>query len=334
MIDFVEKKFVDYDEIKALNTISSMWGQWSNFGPASTLLESWIEQKLHLGNYKVVATSSGTAAIHALILLKQHLIGKKLRWAVPSFTFASLRQGPLSEAIIFDVGDEGLIALEELQERASEFDGLVVCDYMGTMKSTKEYNEFSKKYDKKIVFDCATSFDRSRDCLVSEAISFHHTKPWGFGEGGCLVVPPEELSTARMIVNCGLRRKENNPQGSGDNYKMSDVAASYILSWLNSFNHRKDEYRANYDRIRKIIEKKGLQIMGSQNATPGNLPILMDNPTFREVISITLGKYYKPLGDTPKATYLWERIVNFPCHPGVNLTDEQIERIANELLDS
>lgn len=332
MINFIENKRVQDKDVLALSSVSQMLNHWSNFGPVTATLESWLEQTLHLGDRKVVMTASGTAAIYALVGLKHYRAGKKLRWAIPALTFASLRQGPLADAIVLDVDEYGDIDLHELQAKKDEYDAFVVSNYMGKMMSAYRYHEFAENNGKVVIYDCATSLDRCREFLVDEAVSFHHTKPWGFGEGGCVVVKPEDLHAVRSIINCGQIRNCEETIPHGSNYKMSDVAAVYLLAWLNEFSQRKELYTNNYVRISKVARHLKIDTFGLLAATPGNVPLLFDKPTLDLYNNmVTLKKYYRPLEDLPMARKLYYHIVNFPCHPEMNLSDEQIELVLKSI---
>lgn len=332
MIEFIENKQVDPSHTSVFNSVSGILSHWSNFGPVSCLLESHIEQQLHLRDRKVVTTSSGTSALYALVGLKHYRAGRELRWAVPAFTFASVAQGPLRDAFVLDVDDCGLLSLDALRTKKDYFEAFVVCDYMGTMISAYPYVEFAKQHGKVVIFDCATGFDRFRDVLVDEAISFHHTKPWGFGEGGCVIVKPEDLHAMRSIVNCGTTRGEEKAAPWASNYKMSDVAAGHILAWLRSFKTRKRLYQENYDRIYRIAHHKGFIVIGGRQSTPGNVPLLMKQGIHTpHAEKVVVRKYYTPLADLPMAHKLWEHIANIPCHPEMNLTNEEIEHLLDNL---
>ncbi len=78
-----------------------------------------------------------------------------------------------------------------------------------------------------MIIDSAASFPAPRPPSVcaSEIVSFHHTKPWGFGEGGCAIVDGALAEKLRSLHNFGVGRRcfVRNFAGNG---KMSDICSS------------------------------------------------------------------------------------------------------------
>src|SRR5689334_2412312 len=82
-VPFIEQKCPDFRQLSEILRLSSDSGYWTNFGPISALLESSLEHYLNLpASRAVVMCASGTAALLALIALKEHRAGRGLRWVV------------------------------------------------------------------------------------------------------------------------------------------------------------------------------------------------------------------------------------------------------------
>ena len=71
---------------------------------------------------------------------------------------------------------------------------------------------------------------------IGATISFHHTKPLGFGEGGAIIVDKKYEKNIRCLINFGIDLTEKYWVKEGNNYKMSDISAVYILQYLDNFN--------------------------------------------------------------------------------------------------
>ena len=50
---------------------------------------------------------------------------------------------------------------------------------------------------------------RRKIMQYSEILSFHHTKPWGFGEGGAVICETFDEKIVRQLINFGVDRKNH-----------------------------------------------------------------------------------------------------------------------------
>jgi dTDP-4-amino-4,6-dideoxygalactose transaminase len=337
MISFVEAKRPDYEQIRELLERSETTGVWSNFGPASLRLEATVAEMLQLApGCRVVACASGTAALHGLVLLHEHLAGRALRWVVSAFTFWAQRQGPLAAAQVLDCDGHGFLDPEELAAiPTGSYDGILVTNLFGTGRH-REYVELAARHGKVLLFDSATCFgstDEGRpfgDFGAGELFSFHHTKPCGFGEGGCAVLPAEHEDTFRSLINFGLYQGIDTGARSG-NGKMSDVAAAFILDRLRHCEAIRRAHRQQFRRLAGIAHALGLELLvdgGQEGCFPSLVPILFPRPV--EIARLPAGplvvhKYYRPVASRPRADALYARVVCLPCHGGVaRVADDEL----------
>lgn len=330
VVPFVEVKHPDYAHVRELLAASEASGTWSNFGPLSRALEQRTAELLALpAHRRVVACANGTVALHALVLLHEHLAGRPLRWVVSAFTFHAQRQGPLAGAAVVDCDARGYLDLDALAALdPGGYDGIVVTHLFGSERRVDAYEELAARHGKALLFDSATCFATAFDGTppaagaAAELFSFHHTKPCGFGEGGCVVVPAACEDTFRSLVNFGLYKAIDTGPRSG-NGKMSDVAAAFILDRLRGLEAIAAAHRAQQRRLAAIARELGLELLvdgGGEGALPNLVPILFPRPVslerFREAPLVT-HKYYRPLLPRPRADDLYARIVCLPCHAGV-----------------
>lgn len=347
MIAFVEAKRPDYERVRELLARSEASGVWSNFGPVSLQLEQTVAKSLDLSaGRRVVACANGTVALHGLVQLYEHLAGRPLRWIVSAFTFHAQRQGPLAGALVLDCDEQGFLDPEALAALPTDsYDGIMVTNLFGTALHVERYEELAARAGKILLFDSATCFGSVYQGKpfgglgAGEIFSFHHTKPCGFGEGGCVVIPAEHEDTFRSLINFGLYKGIDTGARSS-NGKMSDVAAVFILDRL---RHREDiraAHRRQFRRLAALARELGLALLvdGEPDGVFPNLaPILFPHPVRPERLSggpLVVHKYYRPIAPRPRADAIYARIVCFPCHGGVaQVPDDELRAALMALLE-
>lgn len=330
MIAFVEPKRPDYEQIRELLARSEASGVWSNFGPVSRQLEETVAEVLALQHdRRVIACASGTLALDALVHLYEHLAGRPLRWVVSAFTFYAQRQGALAAAQVLDCDAQGFLDPDVLAALpTASYDGIVVTNLFGTAAHVELYEELAARAGKILLFDSATCLGSACHAKpfgrlgAGELFSFHHTKPCGFGEGGCAVVPAGLEDTFRSLINFGLYKGIDTGARSS-NGKMSDVAAAFILDRLRHLGEIRAAHQQQFRRLAGIARDLGLEVLvdgGSEGMFPNLVPILFPHPVGLEQLSggpLVVHKYYRPVASRPQADALYARVVCFPCHAGV-----------------
>jgi dTDP-4-amino-4,6-dideoxygalactose transaminase len=330
MIAFVEAKRPDYAQVRELLAASEASGLWSNFGPVSLQLEATVAEALALPpGRRAVACANGTVALHGLVQLHERLAGRSLRWVVSAFTFHAQRQGALANARVLDCDEQGFLDSEALAALPVDaYDGIVVTNLFGTALHVERYEELAARAGKVLLFDSATCFGSAHPGKpfghlgAGEIFSFHHTKPLGFGEGGCAVLPAELEDTFRSLINFGLYKGiDTGPSSS--NGKMSDVAAAFILDRLRHREAVREAHRQQFRRLAEIARGLGLELLvdgGQEGVLPNLVPILFPRPVELARLAgapLVVHKYYRPVESAPRADALYARIVCFPCHGGV-----------------
>lgn len=334
-VHYVERKAVDYETIESLLSISSSLNHWSNFGPLSKQLETKLSQLLVLDkNLRVVACSSATCALHALAALHQTLSGHSMRWATSSFGFYSSADGPLNEANIVDCDKRGMLDLSLINP--VDIDGLIVTNVFGQEHSLEKYRDFARQHNKALILDSAMAFQPGGH-IANECISLHHTKPWGFGEGGCAIVHKDHETLFRDLISFGHSAPGLPINRLAINGKISDVACAFVLMRLNQMECLSPQYRQQYLRIGKIALDCEMNLLAdaiNHPGTPANVPILLPRALDDiEVGNFPLRRYYHPLANTPNATDIYKRIINIPCHPDMSVfSDDDIRKILLILL--
>ena len=346
MIELVDKKRPDFAYVESLLARSATANRWTNFGPVAESLEEEVAGLLDLpAEQTVVSCSSGTMALHALVNLHGFLSGRPLRWLVSAFTFACQRQGPLTDARVVDCGTDGLLDIEAVRRvDTSLYDGVIVTNLFGGFADFEAWTTLAREKGKRLLWDSAACIGSPRDALSGtkwgdgEAFSFHHTKPCGFGEGGCIVVAKEHEGALRSILNFGRHGGiDTGPYSL--NGKLSDVAAAFILDRLRQIEEIRLGHQDQWARISSLARRFGFEVLGAPDpGLPWVLALSGQRPAPPERLAnplVSLKKYYRPLDATAVvAEQLFERVICWPCHPGMaQLHDREIEHLLKELTD-
>ena len=338
-IDWVPHKNINQQRINELlkNSITSK--QFTNNGPNVQLLEQTIGKKLQIDDSKaIIAVTNGSLALHSLATSMEYYHKQKLNWATQSFTFPPSAQGTLSNAKIVDIDKDGGINLEELDETIN---GIIVTNIFGNIVDIEKYEKWATENNKILIFDNAATpftFYKGKSCCNYGngcTISFHHTKPLGFGEGGAIIVDKKYGKNIRCLNNFGINLTDDYWVREGNNCKMSDIAAIYIIQYLDNFDKIVKKHQELYRYFKTKIAEKALPVKlfpsfhDDDNIMPSCFCLLFDDPEQSLLIEkkilendIFCRKYYYPLKKTKNAITIYNKILCLPCN-----TDMTIENI-------
>lgn len=342
-IRYVEDKRIDWRRVEEIAVLSEQARQWANFGPVSRALERVLEHLLRLPPKRaVIMCASATVGLHALAGLSAIKLGRTLRWAVCSYTFFSQRTGPFVDATLVDCDDHGLIDLDALDALPEDaWDGLVLTNLFAGLRSAQTYADFCAVRGKALMLDSAAALfglGRGSPGHPDEAISFHHTKPWGVGEGGCIIVDRADAEVARSVINFGIGGDRSIRSLAG-NGKLSDIASAPILERLERLPGWAPRYRAQRARIEQLCDDARVQVLLEvpADAISASVPVLASGVIERAEFAqhrFDVGKYYPPLdGAGERARRIFSRIINIPAHPGMAAVEsaelcEALQRVA------
>jgi len=345
-IAYIEEKPVNYDRVLSLLSLSRSQNHWANFGPVTHQLETHLSDFLSLPeDAAVIMANNCTSVLEALSQVVQFNLGRKPRWAVPAYSFFSTLRSSFTDSIIIDCDGFGLISLEELEALPVDlYDGIVLVNVFGICTDIGPWLEFAERRGKYLILDNAAAYrslERGRVTpTLLEAISFHHTKANGFGEGGCAIIHRQNADTFRSIINFGVKL-ETNQQKLGFNGKISETSSAFILQRLQDYQNWEPLYLQQAQRLRNLAAAHGVGLLKEDfdiaRVVVGNLPFIFPHPISKEDLDndyVILRKYYSPCAPLRNAEKIFEHIVNFPCHPGLaQLSDTQISSIFEGLLD-
>jgi len=244
---------------------------------------------------------------------------------------------------VLDCDDEGLLDLETLAGLDPDtWDGAVLTNVFGLRSELSDYVNLCRNLGKELIVDSAgllVGFSRENERYsVDEILSFHQTKPWGMGEGGCAIVARKHATTLRAFMNCG-EGLDQTARASAANSKISDFSCALILQRLLRAPEWCSAYQEQARRVLEIAGQAGLRPLAPLDLsvmTPPHLPMLSTHPISERSLAneiLVMRKYYKPLtGLSRNARTIYEHIVNIPCHPDmVALGNDEIGRCLEDV---
>ncbi len=337
MNNVISNKNINCQKVDELMEKSLSNNQFTNYGPNVQLLEKIIKEKLQIDDTKsVIVVNNGSTAIHLLVKGIMHVEKKNINWATQSFTFPPSAQEILSSAKILDIDHHGGINLEEVDNTIG---GIIVTNIFGNIVDINKYINWAKKNNKFVIFDnAATSFTfykGKNSCNYGNGatLSFHHTKPIGFGEGGAIIVDKKYESTIRKLMNFGIELNDNCYfDRLGNNYKMSDIAAIYIIQYLDNFDTIVKKHKELYYKFKNKLKLLNLPLKlfpsfhDDNKILPSCFSLIFDNyddsirMRFLEN-NIFCRKYYHPLKNTKNAVEIFNKILCIPCNSDMEFKD-------------
>jgi dTDP-4-amino-4,6-dideoxygalactose transaminase len=350
MINWVPNKQINHDRVKEILQKSITTNQFTNGGPAVDLLEKTIRNILKIDNNKsIICVSNGTVALWAAVAAIELYNNKDLQFCTQSFTFPASAQAYLNNVIIVDIDNNGGIDLNQID--CSKCDGIIVTNVFGNVVDISKYEKWSIENNKYLIFDNAatsnTFYKGKNSCNYGTAstLSFHHTKPIGFGEGGCIIIDKEYERSLRNILNFGI--DNSSPLGKwhrkGGNYKMSDIQAAYILQYLDGFDailqKTTDLYEYFLDKIAPLSSIKTFPNFSDGTPFVSCISIFSENSNeiIKELLNhnIYCRKYYNPLIASSVATKFYDNIICISLTVDMNIEDidKIVHLIKNSLKD-
>lgn len=360
---WVPNKSINHNRVQDLLQESLACNQFTNGGPLTTKLESLIHSSLELDSSKsVVCVSNGTVALWAvaaaLEIFHSETLKTPLRFATQSFTFPASAQGFLSNAIIVDIDIDGGPDLSSFDPNS--IDALIITNVFGNVVDIQKYQSWADSHKKFLIFDnAATSFtcyNGKNSCLYGNAstISFHHTKPIGFGEGGAVIIDSIYEKSLRNVINFGIDNTSPSTacwNRKSGNYKMSDIQAAYIYQFIesNSILMIKSHIQSLYSHFKNSIASFSPKDAGGLQPTcssfrmfpnfSSEIPFVSclsifsphSNLIIDELLynNIYCRKYYKPLLPLKNSNIFYDNIICISCN--TDMTIEDINKIISIL---
>jgi dTDP-4-amino-4,6-dideoxygalactose transaminase len=336
-MNWISKKDVDNDIVNNLLTIPLEANQFTNGGVNVKRLENFVKTKLNIDDSKsVIVVTNGSVALHSLTSGIEYYEKKNINWATQAFTFPPSAQSNLSKVKIIDIDKDGGLDITKVD---SSINGMIVTNIFGNVVDIEKYETFCRENNKFLIFDnAATGYTeyKGKNCLnygTGCTISFHHTKPFGFGEGGVIIVDKKYEKSIRCLNNFGIGLTEKYWVPEGNNNKMSEISAIYILQYLKRnvdtiINKHNELYLYFQEQMIKhnITHFKLFSSFHDGIIVPSCFCILFDNynDKVREKLvenNIQARKYYHPLDNSKIANEIYNKILCIPCNVDMNRSD-------------
>jgi len=221
---------------------------YANWGPLTTELEQRLARTFGLSQPAVVSASSGTAAlVGAMLASAGRATSARPLAAVPAFTFVATaiaveQCGYRPYLLDVDPHDWSL-DLEKLERHPllHQIGLVVVVAPFGRPANQAACRCFRERTGIPVVIDGGGSFEavcrNPGETLgaIPTALSFHATKSFAMGEGGCVVTTDEPLaSDVARALNFGFESSRNSVAAS-INGKLSEYHAAVGLAELDQW---------------------------------------------------------------------------------------------------
>lgn len=329
-MSWVNLKTINVAKVNKMLKDCTKLNKFTNGGPNVDKLENFIRHKFEIADSKaIVCVANGTMALWCLCCAIEMTIHTSVTWCTQSFTFPSSAQGLLKNTTIVDIDRNGGLDLNCVPNKCN---GIIVTNVFGNVVDIDTYEKWAHDNNKILIFDNAatpyTFYKGLNSCNYGSGsiISFHHTKPFGFGEGGAIILNKVFEENARNLINFGLNNKRCNLNPLGANYKMSDIAAVYIIQYIDDNFDRIVKHHINmYNKYK--YKYKMYPNFGDSDRSVLSCFCLFDSKYTKSFIDclikqgIMCRKYYVPLANTPIATEFYDKIL---CHP-LNLEIESLD---------
>lgn len=339
-VKFIENKQPDMSLVTSLLSECAAQNQWANFGPLYHRLADEYAQFMQLSDDVAVVPCANAGLgleLQARLMAAQAGVSQ-IRWVGPSLSFRNLGRGYFSDMTVLDCDALGVLDLSLVKTLPLDsYDGLVVVNPFGMSRDFDGLIAFAKANEKKLLIDNAAGIDRTVPDWPWQVFSLHQTKPYGMGEGGMIIVPRGERDQLVDLMNYG--HAPEDPALWLNNCKISDIACAFHLARLQTVKNWESLYRDQCARIEGLFAKLGVCPLHNPERAPlvTSLPFLMPDVVDLERLvaprQIPVARQYTPLGSNKHATWLHERLINFPSHPDMSqLSDDRILCDIEELL--
>jgi dTDP-4-amino-4,6-dideoxygalactose transaminase len=243
---------------------------YTNWGPLASELEQRLADRLGVDGHSVVSASSGTMALVGAILATAGRARDRPYAILPALTFVAtaiaVEQCGYNVHLVDVAVDDWMLDVRSLDAHPLLREtGLVVpVSSYGRAVAHEPWRAFQRQTGIPIVIDGAASFEtliaRPKGLLseIPVALSFHATKAFASGEGGCVITTDERLAeSVTRSLNFGFYedRESRSPSTNG---KMSEYHAAVALAELDGWQTKHATLLRVADMYRKQMHEASL----------------------------------------------------------------------------
>ena len=201
----------------------------------------WVEEHTHTS--KALLTTSCTHATEMAALLCDIKPGDEV--IMPSYTFVSTANAFVlngASVVFVDIRPDTMNIDENLIEAAvtEKTKAIVPVHYAGVSCEMDKIMEIANKYSLKVIEDAAqgvmSEYKGQPLGTIGDygCFSFHETKNYSMGEGGCLLIRDKEMSEKAEIIREKGTNRSKLFRGEIDKYTWVSAGSSYLPSELNA----------------------------------------------------------------------------------------------------
>ena len=201
----------------------------------------WVEEHTHTS--KALLTTSCTHATEMAALLCDIKPGDDV--IMPSYTFVSTANAFVlngASVVFVDIRPDTMNIDENLIEAAvtEKTKAIVPVHYAGVSCEMDKIMEIANKYSLKVIEDAAqgvmSEYKGQPLGTIGDygCFSFHETKNYSMGEGGCLLIRDKEMSEKAEIIREKGTNRSKFFRGEIDKYTWVSAGSSYLPSELNA----------------------------------------------------------------------------------------------------
>jgi dTDP-4-amino-4,6-dideoxygalactose transaminase len=316
------------------------------------------------GVRNAIAVSSGTAALHLLMLA--HGVSEGDEVITTPFTFAASANAALfvrARPVFVDIEPDTGCLDPNLVESAitPRTRAIVPVDLYGHPAAIPDLKSIAGRHRLVLIEDACQAHGASIDGRrtgalgVSAAFSFYPTKNMTTGEGGMVTTDDDELAARlRPLREHGARERYRHDV-LGYNFRLTDIAAAIGLAQLakiDGFNTARRRnaarlthalagkegivvpterpgYRHVYHQYTVRIEKDRDRVQRRLREVGVGSAVHYPIPVHRQPLYLDLG--YGSL-ELPIAETMADEVLSLPVHPA--LSDFDVERVASSLLEA
>ncbi|MGA1846459.1 DegT/DnrJ/EryC1/StrS family aminotransferase [Deferribacter abyssi] len=309
----------------------------------------------YLGVKYAVGVASGTDALHLALRALGVKEGDEVI-TVP-FTFIATAEAILycnAKPVFVDVDKETMnMDVNQLEEKITEKTKVIIPVHLfGNPANMDVILEIAKKYNVKVLDDCAQSFGalykgkKVGGFADASAFSFFPSKNLGcYGDGGLITTNDEEVyKTLKALRNHGSFVRYHHEM-LGYNSRLDDIQAAILrvkLKYIDKFTEDRRSIAGRYiDSLKDIVDiqkenSDGVHVFHQFTIVSDKRDRIIEKLKEHEIASaiyypvpIHLQKSFEKFGyregDFPVSEYLAEKVVSLPINPF--LEDEEVDVI-------
>lgn len=222
---------------------SNLW--YTNFGPLNTRFEAQIVRDAapRLAPENITTVSNCTVGLELALQACGASAGARV--LVPSLTFvatatAIIRAG--MTPVFADVDARSWCLTPEIAARsASSIDVVMPVSTFGVAQDMRAWDAFAERHGMPVIVDAAGAYgNQGAGGRADVVFSFHATKSFGIGEGGCVISPSaERIKRIRTLQNFGINTRVGLLEDLGTNGKLSEYHCAVGLAMFDQWEQVK-----------------------------------------------------------------------------------------------